>query len=204
MRGIEPRPRRWERRILTTRPHGTTTRSLHNTHVLTLFSFLHFVFWFPRAQHNCERDLATIMRSNGNARTHGGFNTRLHCSTSSWYFALCKLNSSYNAAMLLWARSYTCGCCWYLECNGEHNTFAAINILPLMIWSPAVLGVVCGCVVGGACSNQSITHCPCGSVLIVHCYISMKRTGRAWTRTYTLHSPCWPLCWLLAMIQWMV
>ena len=25
MRGIEPRPRRWKRRILTTRPHGTVT-----------------------------------------------------------------------------------------------------------------------------------------------------------------------------------
>ena len=31
MRGIEPRPRRWERRILTTRPHGIAYCSLQMT-----------------------------------------------------------------------------------------------------------------------------------------------------------------------------
>ena len=43
MRGIEPRPRRWKRRILTTRPHGTAWMIVANLSWSSLScSYLHF------------------------------------------------------------------------------------------------------------------------------------------------------------------
>ena len=45
VRGIEPRPRRWERRILTTRPHGTCNKMEKDMYIFqsTAFSSLAFI-----------------------------------------------------------------------------------------------------------------------------------------------------------------